>query len=62
MRLALAAALVGAISLSITEHYRRPTLTPGKDPHDTLVAVPDSAIVPRVPGPGGSAPAGCPSP
>jgi hypothetical protein len=47
MRLALAAALLGAIPLSIAEHYRRPL--PAKDPHDTLVAGPDSALVPRAP-------------
>jgi hypothetical protein len=41
MRRALAAALLGVIPLSITEHYRGPA--PTKDPHDTLVAAPDSA-------------------
>jgi hypothetical protein len=41
MRLALAAALLGAIPLSITEHYRG--LPPARDPHDALVAAPDSA-------------------
>lgn len=45
MRLALAAALLGAIPLSTTEHYR-PT-PPAKDSHDTLLAAPDTALVPR---------------
>ena len=49
MRLALAAALLGMIPLSIAEHYHRPL--PPKDPHDTLVAAPDSALVPRAPVP-----------
>jgi hypothetical protein len=49
MRVTLAAALLGATSLSLLEHYRRPTPVPAKDPHDTLVAVPDSALVPRTP-------------
>jgi peptidase M15-like protein len=55
MRLALAAALLGATSLSIVEHYRRPAIAPAKDPHDTLVAVPDpslrsgQALVPKTP-------------
>jgi Peptidase M15 len=47
VRLALAAAFLGVIPLSITEHYRRPA--PTKDPHDTLLAAPDSALVPRAP-------------
>jgi hypothetical protein len=49
MRLALVAALLGVIPLSIAEHYHRPL--PAKDPHDTLVAAPDSALVPRAPVP-----------
>jgi hypothetical protein len=49
VRLALAGALLGAISLSITEHYRRPAPVPAKDPHDTLAAAPDSALVPKSP-------------
>jgi hypothetical protein len=49
MRLAVAAALLGVIPLSIAEHYHRPL--PAKDPHDTLVAAPDSAVVPRAPVP-----------
>ena len=49
MRMALAAALLGAIPLSTAEHYRPPA--PPKDPHDTLFAVPDSALVPKAPVP-----------
>ena len=45
MRLALAAALLGVIPLSMSEHHRRPL--PAKDPHDTLVAAHDSALVPK---------------
>jgi hypothetical protein len=47
MRLALAAALLGAIPLSITEHYRPPVAA--NDPHATVVAAPDSAVVPKLP-------------
>jgi hypothetical protein len=36
MRLALAAALLGATSLSIGEHYRRPSRTPARDHHPSL--------------------------
>jgi hypothetical protein len=45
VRLALAAALLGVIPLSIAEHYRQPV--PAKDPHETLVAAPDGPVVPR---------------
>jgi hypothetical protein len=47
MKLSLAAALLGVIPLSIAEHYHRPA--PPGDPHDTLVAATDSALVPRAP-------------
>jgi hypothetical protein len=47
MRQALAGAILGAISLTITEHYPHPV--PPGDPHDTLVAIPDSALVPESP-------------
>ncbi|HJR16891.1 MAG TPA: D-Ala-D-Ala carboxypeptidase family metallohydrolase [Gemmatimonadales bacterium] len=47
MKPALVAALLGAISLSVTEDYRRPA--PPKDPHDTVVVTPDSALVPKAP-------------
>jgi hypothetical protein len=47
MRLTLAAALMGAVSLSAVEHHRRPP--PPRDLHDTVTAVPDSAIVPETP-------------
>jgi hypothetical protein len=47
MRLVLAAVLLGVIPLSITEHYRPPGAV--EDPHENLVAAPDSALVPRVP-------------
>src|SRR5215207_10421912 len=47
MRLAVAAALLGIMPLSMAEHYRGQP--PPKDPHDTLIAVPDSALVPISP-------------
>src|SRR5918994_247145 len=45
MRLALAAALLGPIALTISEHYRQPGAT--EDQHDALIAAPDSALVPK---------------
>ena len=47
MKPALAAALLGAISLAITEHHGGPVLP--KDPHDTLAVTPDSAMVQKSP-------------
>ena len=45
MRLALAAALLGPIALTISEHYRQPGAA--DDQHDALIAAPDSALVPK---------------
>jgi hypothetical protein len=45
MRLSLAAALLAALPLWIAEDHRGPL--PVKDPHDTLLAIPDTAPVPK---------------
>ena len=47
MKPALAAALLGAISVAVTENHGRPV--PPRDPHDTLAVTPDSAVVPKSP-------------
>lgn len=49
MRLALAAALLGSIALTIGEHYRPAEGT--RDQHDEMVFAPDSALVPKQPAP-----------
>src|ERR687898_774087 len=47
MKPALAAALLGAISVVVTDNHGRPV--PPNDPHDTLAVTPDSAVVPKSP-------------
>ncbi|HEU5305234.1 MAG TPA: D-Ala-D-Ala carboxypeptidase family metallohydrolase, partial [Gemmatimonadales bacterium] len=47
MRLTLGAALLGATALSIGEYHRGHAPPPVRDLHDTVVAVPDSALVPK---------------
>ena len=47
MKLTHTAALLGAISVAVTECHGRPL--PPDDPHDTLTATRDSAVVPKSP-------------
>ena len=47
MKPALAAALLGAISVVVTDKHGRPV--PPNDPHDTLAVTQDSAVVPKSP-------------
>jgi hypothetical protein len=46
VRLAVVAGILGAIPLAMTEHFRQQQLA---DPHEAVIAVPDSALVPRSP-------------
>lgn len=46
VRLTVIAAILGAIPLALTEHFGG---QPPADPHEMLIAVPDSALVPRSP-------------
>jgi hypothetical protein len=45
----MAAALLGAAAVAITEHMPWLVTRPGGDPHDTVVALADSALVPKPP-------------
>jgi hypothetical protein len=47
MKPALAAAMLGAISVVVTDRHGRPV--PPNDPHDTLAVTRDSAVVPKSP-------------
>ncbi|HZA92480.1 MAG TPA: hypothetical protein VE420_07625, partial [Gemmatimonadales bacterium] len=47
MKPALAAALLGAISVVVINNHGRPVLR--NDPHDTLAVTRDSAVVPKSP-------------